>query len=464
MMSEVKATQVEFTGKATEYFGIWIVNLLLSIVTLGIYSAWAKVRRKKYFNNNTLIENVGFDYHAKPIAILKGRMIAFAIFMVYAFSDNIHPLMPVLFGLLFFFLIPWLVVRASIFNARNTSHRGLRFDFVGKVGGALRVFVLLPIMAAFTGWLAYPYVANQKDKYLMSNHKFGMSQFDMSAKAGAYFKVYAIVLIVPLIGILAAIAIPAYHDYTKRAAKVSVLHVPGVIGFTDATKIDAIVLAENAVEEEVKQVQRVYVEPEDKAGLSADGTADDEPYRVERVYAETEQEYEAAMEEQAAQGVNQEGQQVEEKSLEELMEEHEQSSKKSPEEAIELLLKTPTAMVGFIIGMLVYGVFIFGFLGYIKARIGNLVWNSTTIDDLSFKSSLRARDYIWIYLSNLVAIAMTFGLATPWAQVRLARYRASKLQIIGDVDFDQFVGDKKDEVKVTGEEIADFFDADFSFG
>ena len=67
-MQQVK-TQVSFTGKAGDYFGIWIVNLLLSVVTLGIYSAWAKVRRMKYFYNNTLIDGVGFDYHAKPIAI-----------------------------------------------------------------------------------------------------------------------------------------------------------------------------------------------------------------------------------------------------------------------------------------------------------------------------------------------------------------------------------------------------------
>jgi uncharacterized membrane protein YjgN (DUF898 family) len=42
-------TPVVFTGKAGEYFGIWIVNLLLSIVTLGIYSAWAKFDAKNIF-------------------------------------------------------------------------------------------------------------------------------------------------------------------------------------------------------------------------------------------------------------------------------------------------------------------------------------------------------------------------------------------------------------------------------
>jgi uncharacterized membrane protein YjgN (DUF898 family) len=115
-------------------------------------------------------------------------------------------------------------------------------------------------------------------------------------------------------------------------------------------------------------------------------------------------------------------------------------------------------------GFLLYIFFIFGVLAYFQARIGNLVWNNTTLDKLSFKSSLRARDFMWLYFSNMVAIMCTFGLATPWAQVRMAKYRTSKLQVVGDVDFDQFVGDKKAEVKATGEEIADMFDVDLSFG
>ena len=41
------AVSLKFTGKAGEYFRIWIVNVCLSVVTLGIYSAWAKVRRKR---------------------------------------------------------------------------------------------------------------------------------------------------------------------------------------------------------------------------------------------------------------------------------------------------------------------------------------------------------------------------------------------------------------------------------
>jgi len=69
----------EFTGDAREYFRIWVVNLALSIVTLGIFSAWAKVRSERYFYGNTRVAGEPFEYLAKPWPILKGRLIAVAL-------------------------------------------------------------------------------------------------------------------------------------------------------------------------------------------------------------------------------------------------------------------------------------------------------------------------------------------------------------------------------------------------
>ncbi len=68
--------QLRFTGSGAEYFGIWIVNLLLTIVTLGIYSAWAKVRRLQYFYRHTEVAGSSFDFHGSPTRILIGRVIA----------------------------------------------------------------------------------------------------------------------------------------------------------------------------------------------------------------------------------------------------------------------------------------------------------------------------------------------------------------------------------------------------
>src|SRR5579862_7615912 len=86
--SEVSKHPFEFTGDAHEYFRIWIVNLALSIVTLGIYSAWAKVRTNRYFYANTWVAGAPFQYLAQPLPILKGRIIAVTVFGSYVLSGH----------------------------------------------------------------------------------------------------------------------------------------------------------------------------------------------------------------------------------------------------------------------------------------------------------------------------------------------------------------------------------------
>jgi len=65
----------EFFGKGLEFFRIWIVNILLTVVTLGIYSAWAKVRTQRYLYGNTRLDGASFEYLAEPLQILQGRLI-----------------------------------------------------------------------------------------------------------------------------------------------------------------------------------------------------------------------------------------------------------------------------------------------------------------------------------------------------------------------------------------------------
>ena len=77
-----RVERLRFSGTAGEYFGIWIVNLFLTVITLGIYSAWAKVRKKRYFYGNTWLVDSNFEYHGNPVAILKGRIIAFVAFAI----------------------------------------------------------------------------------------------------------------------------------------------------------------------------------------------------------------------------------------------------------------------------------------------------------------------------------------------------------------------------------------------
>ena len=83
--------QLTFSGTAGEYFRIWIVNVCLTVITLGIYSPWAKVRRMKYLYRSTHLAGGSFDYHASPVAILISRCISVAVLAVYVAVANIAP-------------------------------------------------------------------------------------------------------------------------------------------------------------------------------------------------------------------------------------------------------------------------------------------------------------------------------------------------------------------------------------
>ncbi len=131
---------LQFTGSGGEYFRIWIVNLLLTIVTVGIYSAWAKVRKLQYFYRNTQLDGNVFDYHGKPLAILKGRAIALALVLFYNFAFKYSPTLAVVAMALMAAVLPWLLVQSLRFKAYNTSYRGLRFRFSGAVAEGYKVF------------------------------------------------------------------------------------------------------------------------------------------------------------------------------------------------------------------------------------------------------------------------------------------------------------------------------------
>ncbi|MFF0948077.1 YjgN family protein [Rhizobium leguminosarum] len=179
--------RARFTGTASEYFGIWIVNVLLTIVTLGIYSAWAKVRRNRYFYGNTVLLGRSFEYHATGKQILIGRLIVFAFLVVANILAAIHPLFSVVTTILVLIALPWLIVRGIRFNARVTSYRNVRFDFTGSAGGAFVSVMLGSLVAVLSLGLLAPFASRWLNRYIFNNLRYGNRPFDTDPKLGALY-------------------------------------------------------------------------------------------------------------------------------------------------------------------------------------------------------------------------------------------------------------------------------------
>jgi uncharacterized membrane protein YjgN (DUF898 family) len=242
--SAVQHHPIEFTASGSEYFRIWIVNLLLIVVTLGIYLPWAKVRKLQYFYGNTWVGGDALAFHGEPRKMLRGTLIAGAFLIVYSLGSNFSGWAALLAAAAFVGLWPVLFRAAMRFRLANTSWRGLRFHFAGDVAGAYGCMLpplalaLLPVAVAGAlsgrpgsaaaaeppllatglvglGMLAFfagiPYFIWRVKRYQHGNYAIGGLQTRMKADVGVLYGVFikllgvmlAALAVVGLIGVLA---------------------------------------------------------------------------------------------------------------------------------------------------------------------------------------------------------------------------------------------------------------------
>ena len=317
---------VNFHGEGFEYFKIWIVNIFLTIVTLGIYSAWAKVRNTQYFYGNTEIDGSSFNYTAQPIAILKGRLIAVAFFALYAVVNQVMPLLGLVFFVVLIAFLPWIVVHSLAFNARNSVYRNIPFNFVGSKTDATKTFLLWPILMLPTLGLILPYIWCKQRNYVVNNSAYGTTQFTFSATAGDFYRIFFIAIGALLLGVL------------------------------------LVVIAQ---------------------------------------------------------------------------------------------MISPFLMI--LGGPVLFAIYLFMF-SYFAAALGNLYFNSTMLAAHGFASQLETKSIAWLYFSNTLAIALTLGLFIPWAQVRMARYRAHCTHIHVQGSLDEFIAAEQKHVSALGEQVGEVFD------
>jgi len=336
----------EFSGRAGEYFGIWIVNLLLGIVTLGIYSAWAKVRTERYFYANTRLAGSSFEYLAEPLQILKGRLIAYAVVISLGLASKFSIGLYVVLFLCVFALLPWVIVLSLRFRARNSAWRGLTFRFDRSGGDAYGPFMGWPILSGITMSLLYPVMKQRQHEFVAGGHWFGRKPFEFSSDTGAYFLPWLIAA-----GLGIGLFVLMFGTMTASVA------------------------------------------------ASGDGRQPDAGLPVAAIVA---------------------------------------------------------------IAALYLGIFAINV--FLRVRYANMIWNNTRVGDHRFESKLRARDMMWIYFSNLVAILFTVGLAVPWAMVRLARYRAEHFTFVASGSIDDFVADAEGQHGAAGAELVDALDVGADFG
>lgn len=214
---------LSFTGDGREYFRIWVVNLLLSLATLGIYSAWAKVRRLQYFDRNTVLAGASFDFHGNPRAVLAGRLLSVVLLAAYHYAFGFSTIFgfAVILGLLAAF--PYLMRGALRFRLGNTRYRGLWLGFDGSVKEAYLAWLppaltfVLPgaILALYPGrpelaamvlpfYLFWPLMHARLRRFQHAHLLVGDQHSSYAVKARRFYKPYFVAGALTITAVIAA--------------------------------------------------------------------------------------------------------------------------------------------------------------------------------------------------------------------------------------------------------------------
>lgn len=186
----VNVYPMEFTGSTGEFFRIWIVNLFLSVVTLGIYYAWAKVRARQYLYSNTRLAGYSFEYLGNPVALLKGNLIVAGGMLAFYLSQTFAPYIAGAGGLIFALIYPFLIHSSLRFLAANSAYRNIRFRFHGTLRESYTSYFGLNLLLPFTLGLIFPYIQWRQKKFLFDNAAYGTTRVNYKGESGAFYRIY----------------------------------------------------------------------------------------------------------------------------------------------------------------------------------------------------------------------------------------------------------------------------------
>ncbi|RPH83652.1 MAG: DUF898 domain-containing protein [Candidatus Rokuibacteriota bacterium] len=203
-----------FHGSAGGLFGIQAVNVLLTLLTLGIYYFWGKARVRAYLLGETELEGDRLAYHGTGRELLtgfvKGVAVLFVPFalltivpQVYGAPDVLARGLSMMLYLLGLVLIPLAMVGARRYRLSRSSWRGVRFSFRGPAREFVRIFVIGTILTSLTLGIYYPVFVTRRQAFMISHSYFGSGRFDFDARGRELIRPFLLmaVLFLPTLGL-----------------------------------------------------------------------------------------------------------------------------------------------------------------------------------------------------------------------------------------------------------------------
>ncbi|HEX4836207.1 MAG TPA: YjgN family protein [bacterium] len=193
-----------FHGDGGTLFGLYVVNLFLTVITLGVYYFWARTRIRTYLLSQTAFEGDRLAWHGTGKELLVGFMKIAVLFVVlYAATTAFrfgwhHPAREFVLSLggyiIGLILVPIATVGARRYRLSRVSWRGIRFSFRGRAREFIRVFIPGALLTVITSGFYYPFFQNNLRRYLIDHSYFGTAPFSYDGRGRDLFNRFVLTL------------------------------------------------------------------------------------------------------------------------------------------------------------------------------------------------------------------------------------------------------------------------------
>lgn len=205
-MSETEQTNhaVDYVGTTGELLPIVLLNILLTIITLGIYRFWAKTNLRKYFWNKVRFDSEPFEYTGTGKELFIGALIVFFIFIlplmiginiVMIMLPMIAPFLILILYPLFIFLIGVAIYRAQVYRMSRTNWRRIRGAQIRKSKAYGWLTLKYAVLLVITFGLIAPYVICRMWNFMMNNKRMGSGILSSEVKSRPLFKIWLLTLL-----------------------------------------------------------------------------------------------------------------------------------------------------------------------------------------------------------------------------------------------------------------------------
>ncbi len=241
----------QFHGKGAELFLIFIINFLLSVITLGIYIPWAIVKVARYMAGKTTLGGAAFSFEGKggdlfslylvnyiltaitagiygPIATLriteyytknlayKGKKFEFDTTNLCDFWCLVF-IQGILCAITIGIYTPWAFVKIRRNILQRTSYDGEKFGFTANGAELFSLYLIQGILTVITLGIYSPWAIARIVNYLVNNTTYGANgRFALALQGGDLFSIillHGVILTVITLGIYYAWFLVKFTEY-----------------------------------------------------------------------------------------------------------------------------------------------------------------------------------------------------------------------------------------------------------